>query len=114
MAYRLLLDENLENEIQHRLQNLGHDVEHVDFVQELGKGATDEELAEYSRENDRAIVTYDDDFVEDVGPDRYRATLFFEDDSVSAKEVTDIVHEMSEVYPFEEVTGLQKVGRGWL
>ncbi|OTF01976.1 DUF5615 family PIN-like protein [Halorubrum sp. SD683] len=114
MAYRLLLDENLENDVRHRLENLGHDVEHVDFVAELGKGATDEELAKHSRESDRAIVTYDDDFVEEVGPEQYRAVLFFEDDGVSAREVTEIVHRMSELYPFEEVRGLQKVGREWL
>lgn len=114
MPYRLLFDQNLENDVLHRLQDLSHDVEHVDFVPELGKGATDEELAAYFRETDRAIVTYDDDFVEDVDPDQYRAVLFFEDDGVSAREVTSIIHEMSEVYPFGQVTGLQKVGREWL
>jgi len=38
MAYRLLLDENVEHEVHHRLENLGHDVEHVEFAGELGKG----------------------------------------------------------------------------
>jgi predicted nuclease with TOPRIM domain len=38
MAYRLILDENVEHEVLHRLENYGHDVEHVDFVLEVGEG----------------------------------------------------------------------------
>ena len=48
MAYRLLLDENVEREVYHRLDSYGHDVEHVDFSPELGKGASDDDLADYS------------------------------------------------------------------
>lgn len=114
MGYRLLLDENVENRVQHRLRNLGHDVEHVDFVPELGKGSTDADIAAYSLETDRAIVTYDDDFVREIADEQYRAALVVEDETLSATELTDIVHEMSEVYPYEEVTGLQKLGREWL
>jgi predicted nuclease of predicted toxin-antitoxin system len=114
VTYRLLLDENLEHEVYHRLDSFGHDVEHVDCVTELGKGATDEDLATYSRETTRAIVTYDDDFVEAVPPEAYRATIYFEDDTMSAREVAEILHSMSEVYPYDEVSGLQKAGREWL
>jgi len=114
VTYRLLLDENVEHEVFHRLVNLGHDVEHVDFVTDFGKGATDEALATHSRDTDRAIVTYDDDFIERIPPEAYRATIYFENDTMSAREVADIVHSMSEVYPFDEVVGLQKAGREWL
>jgi len=114
MTYRLLLDENVEHEVYHRLENLGHDVEHVDFVGELGKGATDVKLANYSTREDRTIVTYDDDFIEATPPARYRATVYFEDDTMSAREVADIVHEMSKAYPHDRVDGLQKAGREWL
>lgn len=113
-TYRLLLDENLEREVLDRLTDAGHDVEHVDTVAALGKGASDAELAAYSVATDRAIVTYDDDFVEDVPPAAYRAVLFFEDDTLSAKEVALVIHAMAEVYPYEEVEGLQKTGRQWL
>lgn len=41
MVYRLILDENVEHEVLHRLENYGHDVEHVDFVPSLGKGTDD-------------------------------------------------------------------------
>lgn len=65
-TYRLVLDENLEREVAERLDEAGHDVEHVDSVDELGEGAHDTDLAAYSVETDRAIVTYDDDFVEQM------------------------------------------------
>ena len=78
-TYRLLLDENLEHEVLKRLVGAGHDVEHVDTVATLGKGASDTDLATYSRDTERAIVTYDDDFIEDVPPTEYHAALFFKD-----------------------------------
>ena len=57
MVYRLVLDENVEHEVYHRLENHGHDVEHVGFVSNLGKGVTDRSIAKYSRETDQIIVT---------------------------------------------------------
>ena len=70
-TYRLLLDENIEHEVLDRLVDAGHNVEHVDTVANLGKGASDTELAAYSVATDRAIVTYDDDFIEEVPPTDY-------------------------------------------
>jgi hypothetical protein len=104
------LDENVEHEVEGRLEALGHDIEHVDSVPELGKGASDSDLTAFSLTADRTIVTYDDDFVEDVPPEEYRAVLFFEDDTLSVKAVAEIVHTMASVYPHEEVRGLQKPG----
>lgn len=113
MPYRLLFDENVEHEVRDRLADR-HDVEHVDFVPQLGKGATDAALGRYSVETDRTIVTYDDDFVGTVSPDQYRAVLFFENDTLPASDVAAIIDAMSAVYPHEEVEGLQKVGREWI
>ena len=107
-TYRLLLDENIEHEVMERLTDAGHNVEHVDTVAKLRKGARDTELAAYSVAADRAIVTYGDDFIEDVPPTEYRAALFFEDDTLTAREIAAIIHAMSELYPSEEVVGLQK------
>lgn len=113
-TYRLLLDENIEHEVMERLADAGHNVEHVDTVAELEKGARDTELAAYSAAADRSIVTYDDDFIDRVSPTEYRAVLFFEDDTLSAQEAATIIQAMSELYPYEEVVGLQKTGRQWL
>lgn len=113
MGYRLLLDENLEHEVLTRLEDR-HDVQHVDFVPELGKGTSDEALARYSIATDRTIVTYDDDFVGEISPEQYRAVLFFEDDTLPARDIAAVVDAMSAVYPHDRVDGLQKAGRDWL
>lgn len=47
MTYRLVLDENIEHEVLHRLKNYGHDAEHVDYEPSLGKGIGDTSIAEY-------------------------------------------------------------------
>lgn len=112
--YRLLLDEHIGHVARDRLRNDGHDVDHVDFVPTLGKGTTDEDIAEYSIATERAIVTHDTDFIENLPETAYRAVLLFEDESLSTKEITAIINEMAEVYPFEDLRGLQKTGREWL
>lgn len=48
MAYRLILDKNVEHDVLHRLDNYGHGVEHVDFVPRLGKGTDDYPIAQQS------------------------------------------------------------------
>ena len=59
MAYRLILDENVEHEVFHRLENYSHDVEHVDFVPELGKGTSDRPIAKYSLDTNQVIIGYE-------------------------------------------------------
>jgi predicted nuclease of predicted toxin-antitoxin system len=114
MGYRLVLDENVEHEVLHRLENYGHDVEHVDFVPELGKGTGDRSIARYSLDTDRIIVTCDDDFVLELGEDEYRAVLYVGDATVSVEEVADVVHAVSRDYPQSELRGLEYAGREWL
>jgi predicted nuclease of predicted toxin-antitoxin system len=114
MAYRLILDENVEHEVLHRLENYGHDVEHVDFVAELGKGTADHPLARYSLDTDRVIVTYDDDFVLEMDEGLYRAVLYFDDATLSVEQVADVIHTVSQNYPQAELQGLEYVGEEWL
>jgi predicted nuclease of predicted toxin-antitoxin system len=114
MAYRLILDENVEHEVFHRLENYGHDVEHVDFVPELGKGTSDRPIARYSLDTDRVIVTYDDDFVLKIDEDDYRAVRSVGDETLSTKQVADVVHAVTTAYPQEELDGLEYVGDEWL
>lgn len=96
------------------MEHFGHDVEHVDFVGALGKGATDLAIAQYSLDTDRVIVTYDDDFVLEVPESSYRATLYVSDATLSIPQVADVVHNVSEYYPGEDLTGLVYVGSAWL
>lgn len=114
MAYRLVLDENLEREVMHRLEDYGHDVTHVDFVEELGKGSHDQTIGAYSQDTDRLIVTYDDDFVLEYDDSDYRAVIYFDDATLSAKEIADIVHAMSEAIPHYQIRGVEYAGSSWL
>lgn len=114
MAYRLVLDENVEHEVLHRLENYGHDVDHVDFVPELGKGTDDYPIAEYSLDADRVIVTYDDDFALEMDEDDYLAVFYFSDVMLSTQQVADIIDAVSQDYPQEELRGLEYVGEKWL
>ncbi len=114
MSYRLLLDENIESEVLYRLEHYGHDVVHLDFAPGLGKGTADTSIAEYSKKDDRLIVTYDDDFVRELDADAFRAVLYFDDVSLSPAEIADIVHRLSEHYPQDELRGVESVGREWL
>lgn len=114
MAYRLLLDENVEHEVRHRLDNYGHDVKHVDDVPNLGKGTDDRNIGRYSKAQDRILVTYDDDFVLELSESDYRAVFYFGDETLSAKQVADVVHRVTGVYPQDQVDGLHYLGEEWL
>jgi predicted nuclease of predicted toxin-antitoxin system len=52
VKFSILADENVDHRVVHTLRNLGHVVDHVDFVSTLGKGSTDEDIAAYSRQHD--------------------------------------------------------------
>jgi len=114
MTYRLVLDENVEHEVLHRLENYGHDVEHVDFVPELGKGTDDHPIAQYSLDTDRLIVTYDDDFVLEIDEAEYRGTFYLDDATLSVEKVADVIQTVSRHYPQSEVHGLEYIGDEWL
>ena len=105
MAYRLVLDENIEHEVLHRLRNYGHDVEHVDFLTALGKRTDDYSIGEFSRDTDRLIVSYDDDFALELEESDFVAVLYVEDATLAASELADAIHNKSRHYPQEESVG---------
>ena len=111
---RFLLDENLEHEVYHRLENFGHDLLHIEVSDGLSKGVTDADIAAVSLDESRIIVTYDDDFRTDFDATDYHAVLFFGDESLSARDVADIVHEVSRYYSGNRLSGFMTVGRSWL
>jgi len=113
MGYRILADENVEQATIHYLQKLGHDVVGIGDVRELGFGAGDEAIAAYGRETNRLILTQDDDFFTQIDVEDTAGILFQKDQTISAREVGDIVHELSEYIDQSDVT-LEYVSRNWL
>ncbi|MFB6180204.1 MAG: DUF5615 family PIN-like protein [Halorientalis sp.] len=114
MAVRFLLDENIEQQVLHRLEKYGYDVEHVEFVTELGKGATDTDIAQYSLANAAVIATQDDDFVTDHDDSDFFGVVYFEDATLTATEIADILHRMADSYPHSAFEGIEFGGRAWL
>jgi predicted nuclease of predicted toxin-antitoxin system len=113
MGYRILADENVERATINYLHKLDHDIEWLGDVPELGLGADDEEIARYARETDRLILTQDDDFFTELDIERTAGVLFQQDGTLSAREVGDIVHELSE-YVDQSAVVLEYVSRNWL
>ncbi|MFD1572454.1 DUF5615 family PIN-like protein [Halorubrum laminariae] len=113
MGYRILADENVEQATINYLRKLGHDVERIDDVEALGLGADDEEIAVYGREANRLILTQDDDFFTRIAVEDTAGILFQKDQALSAREVGDIVHELSEYIDQSDVM-LEYVSRNWL
>jgi len=113
MSYRLLVDENIEYRIVHKLRNYGHDVEHVDDLVEYGKGSSDRVLGEYSKTTDRLILSYDDDFVLDLDSTEYRAILYVNDVTIPSAKLADAVHLLSKQYPQAEIADLVYVDQ-WI
>ena len=113
MGYRILADENVEQATINYLRKLGHDVEWVGDVEELGLGAGDESIATYGRETDRLVLTQDDDFFTQIDIEETAGILFQKDPTLSAPEAGDIVHELSKYIDQSDLT-LEYVSRNWL
>jgi len=113
MGYRILADENVEQATINYLWKLGHEVEWIGDVDGLGLGADDESIAAHGRETNRLILTQDDDFFTRIDVEDTAGILFQKDQTLSAREVGDIVHELSEYIDQSNVT-LEYVSRNWL
>jgi predicted nuclease of predicted toxin-antitoxin system len=111
---KFLLDENLEHEVYHRLEDDGHDLLHVEISDRLAKGTSDDHLARLSREERWIVVTYDDDFRDDFSEDDYHAVLLLPDQTLPANEVADALHAISTYYQQDQLRGIMTVGRSWL
>ena len=114
MAVQFLLDENVEREVGFRLAKFGHDAEHVQFLPELGEGTNDTPIAEFSRENEYVIVTYDDDFVREHTTGDFFGAVYFREADLSAKQVADVLHTMAKHYPKSAFEGLEYGSTDWL
>jgi predicted nuclease of predicted toxin-antitoxin system len=114
MTGRLLLDENVERVLCHRLRDAGYDVEHVEGVPALGKGSPDVDISAYALESNRVLLTYDDDFVTNVPADDRCEVLYVPDESLTTETVSEIVIRIFTAYDYDEIDGLVYAGPEWL
>lgn len=114
MAVSFLLDEHVEPQVSERLATYGYDVERVGDGTELELGATDDEIAAYSKRRARVVLTYDDDFVTEYDESAFHCVVFFENEALSARDVADIAHSMADTYPESAFTGVVYGHVDWL
>ncbi len=91
MTFRLLLDEMTEASLADYLEKLGHDVERVVEVSDLGGGSDDDEIVRYAEREDRLLVTYDDDFLVDQEALSKVGVLYQPDDRTAPFETANII-----------------------
>jgi len=112
MGYRLLADENIEQATITHLQQLDHDVEWIGDVTELGLGVSDDVIATYAARDDRLILTQDDDFLA-IAANRSVGVLFQTEETLSAREVGDIIDELSDHIDQADIV-VEYVSQNWL
>jgi predicted nuclease of predicted toxin-antitoxin system len=76
-------------------------------------GADDELIAGYVCEHDRLILTQDDDFFTELNIEDTGGVLFQRSQTLSTREVGEVVHEMSQHLDQSNVT-LEYLSRNWL
>lgn len=114
MSLRILADENVDQRLVHRLTHFGHDVSHVDFVSELGKGSDDATIAHHSLVTERITLMNDDDFLTEFSADEYHGLTFIEVETLSAEHAADSVHSISEHVEPNRLGGVLSVSPTWL
>lgn len=94
MGLRVLVDENASPRIVPFLVESGHEAIHVLDV--LEESAPDGRIAEYARSNGYAILTHDDDFLDDQ---RFPTVevLYYPDDSIDPTRLARRVTTLGEL-----------------
>jgi predicted nuclease of predicted toxin-antitoxin system len=113
MGYRIIVNENVESATIDLLRDLGHDLQWIGEVPARGFGADDREIATCSRESTRLVLTQDDDFFTDLNLSDSYGVLFQTDQTLSSRDVGEIVHEMSQYIDQSQVV-LEYVSSSWL
>lgn len=108
---RILADEEMESLTVHRLRNYGHDVVHVARRDDL-RGSPDARVGEIAAEEDRVVLTHDDDFLR--LSDKHNGILFVPSSNMSSEKVADAVNEISKRVSQDEIDAVVYVTQGWL
>lgn len=109
---RILADEEMESLTVHRLRNYGHDVVHVAQLDAL-RGSSDAHICETAAEENRLVLTHDDDFLT-IPEQQHDGVLFVPDSDISPEEVADAVSEVPNYMPQGEIESVVYVTEDWL
>ena len=101
MQVSFLLDENIAAPLADKLDKSGHDVERVVNVRALGEGVDDTTIRRYAVQENRLIVTSDDDFVR-LSTDSHRGVFYVPDQSLPPHELYHIIQRVIEAFPSRE------------
>ncbi|MFB6233206.1 MAG: DUF5615 family PIN-like protein [Haloarculaceae archaeon] len=95
MGYRILVDENIDPVTAELLCERGHNAVHVQAT--VGKGTSDQSVAEYARENSYAILTNDTDFLRS-GPSQ-TTVLYCPEHAMRAGKIARLIDKLAEMIP---------------
>jgi rRNA-processing protein FCF1 len=96
MTYRIICDEHVEQQTVEYLRREGHEAVHVEGT--LGLSTDDTEIGAYARENGHAVMTNDDDFLNDTKFPEI-TVLYYTDNERRAHELATMIAELTTYYP---------------
>jgi uncharacterized protein with PIN domain len=96
MAYRIICDEHIEQQVVTYLGRDGHDAIHVETA--LSLSADDTDIAAYARKEGRVILTNDDDFL-DANEFPEITVLYYPDNELPEYDLAVMVTELTTYYP---------------
>lgn len=105
---RIVADENVADAIVNAIDSAGHDVELVRDTYETG--AADPDIEARANDDNRAVLTHDDDFLGLDAP--HAPVLFVPDDEPSVRRVVAAINRLAE-YGIDLTDGEFFVPDGW-
>lgn len=114
MKLQILLDEQTDTKLQSILKNYGHNTKHILNIENLGKGSTDKEIAKYSKNNNRIILTYDNDFILNIQKTEYFGVLYNDKSELPPYKIACIIDTMSKYYQLKDFKGINYLDKKWL
>lgn len=93
---KILCDEHVSPAVANALEGEGFEVATV--ASALSTGTTDDDVLEYAANEGYVVLTNDSDFVDGDG---HRGVLYFEDQSVSNRELVRAIRQIDDLLPTE-------------
>lgn len=99
MRLAFLLDEDTERDLADKLTHAGHDVARVVTTDAIGRGAKDDVVRKFVREEERILVTHDDDHVSAARSSGEVRIFYAPDQRLSSFELFQIIQALLNMCP---------------